>query len=39
MKRLEIGQVSAQIREIKPAGQIVEDIWNEFIYLKSKMFK
>ena len=36
---LEIGQVSAQIGEIKPAAQIVEDIWSEFVYLKSAMFK
>lgn len=28
---LEIGQVSALIREIKPAAQIVKEIWQEFI--------
>lgn len=27
---LEIGQVSAYIHDIKPAGQIVKDIWKEF---------
>lgn len=27
---LEIGQTSAYIHEIKPAGQIVKDIWEEF---------
>ena len=27
---LEIGQVSALCKEILPAGQIVEDTWNEF---------
>jgi len=27
---LEIGQVSGQIKDIKPAAQIVADLWNEF---------
>lgn len=27
---LEIGQVASSIREIKPAGEIVAEIWNEF---------
>lgn len=27
---LEIGQVSALIKEIKPAAEIVKEIWNEF---------
>jgi enoyl-[acyl-carrier protein] reductase II len=27
---LEIGQVSAYIDDIKPAGEIVADIWREF---------
>ncbi|NNF01285.1 MAG: nitronate monooxygenase, partial [Bacteroidia bacterium] len=27
---LEIGQVSANIDDTKPAGEIVKDIWNEF---------
>jgi enoyl-[acyl-carrier protein] reductase II len=28
---LEIGQVSANINEIKPAGEIVQEIWTDFI--------
>jgi enoyl-[acyl-carrier protein] reductase II len=27
---LEIGQVAAIVRDIKPAGEIVRDIWTEF---------
>ena len=27
---LEIGEVSALIKDIKPAAEIVNDIWNEF---------
>jgi enoyl-[acyl-carrier protein] reductase II len=27
---LEIGQVSALIKEIKPAGEVVEEIWKDF---------
>jgi enoyl-[acyl-carrier protein] reductase II len=27
---LEIGQVSSMIKEIKPAGEVVSEIWNEF---------
>jgi len=27
---LEIGQVAAMIRDILPAGEIVQEIWNEF---------
>ncbi len=34
---LEIGQVSANIREIKPAGEIVKDIWNEYLEAKKKI--
>ncbi len=34
---LEIGQVAATIREIKPAAEIVKEIWNEFIYIKDKI--
>jgi enoyl-[acyl-carrier protein] reductase II len=33
---LEIGQVSALIKEIKPAGEIVQEIWNEFLTLLKK---
>ena len=32
---LEIGQVSSFIKEIKPAGLIVEEIWNEFLQAKN----
>ncbi len=28
---LEIGQVSSIIKEIKPAGEVVADVWNEFV--------
>ncbi len=28
---LEIGQISALIRDIKPAGQIVKEVWEEFL--------
>jgi len=28
---LEIGQVSAMLQEIQPAGKIVSDIWNQFL--------
>ncbi len=28
---LEVGQVSSSIKEIKPAAQIVEEIWNDFL--------
>ena len=34
---LEIGQVSAAIREIKPAAEIVQEVWQEFIYIKDKI--
>jgi len=34
---LEIGQVSGMIREIKPAGEIVEEIMNEFNKAKDKL--
>ncbi|HLP12067.1 MAG TPA: nitronate monooxygenase [Flavobacteriales bacterium] len=34
---LEIGQVSALIREIKPAAEIVKEIWNEFLEEKKKL--
>lgn len=34
---LEIGQVSAAIREIKPAGEVLNEIWNEFIYIKEQI--
>ena len=28
---LEIGQVSAIIKELKPAGDIVKEVWEEFV--------
>ncbi|HYG51064.1 MAG TPA: nitronate monooxygenase [Flavobacteriales bacterium] len=34
---LEIGQVSALIREIKPAGEIVKEIWEEFLKEKRRL--
>lgn len=34
---LEIGQVSAMIREIKPAGEIVKEVWEEFLRTKEKL--
>lgn len=34
---LEIGQVSAYIREIKPAAAIVAEIWDEFLKQKAKI--
>ncbi len=33
---LEIGQIAATIREIKPAADIVHEIWNEFLETKQK---
>lgn len=34
---LEIGQVSAAIKAIKPAGEIVTEIWQEYIQLKRSL--
>jgi enoyl-[acyl-carrier protein] reductase II len=34
---LEIGQVSSLIKEIKPAGEIVKEIWQEFLFEKKKL--
>jgi len=34
---LEIGQVAASIREIKPAAEIVHDMWNEYQEAKRKL--
>jgi enoyl-[acyl-carrier protein] reductase II len=34
---LEIGQVSALIRDIKPAGEIVHEIWNEYLAEKKRI--
>lgn len=35
---LEIGQVSATIREIKPAAAVVEEVWNEFRSVAAQPF-
>ena len=34
---LEIGQISASIHSIKPAAQIVKDVWNEFLEAKKRL--
>jgi enoyl-[acyl-carrier protein] reductase II len=34
---LEIGEVSAQVREIKPASEIVQEIWQEFLAAKKEL--
>ncbi|MBO9701998.1 MAG: DUF561 domain-containing protein [Sporocytophaga sp.] len=34
---LEIGQVSAQIKDIKPAGQILKDIWEDYLSHKKQL--
>ena len=34
---LEIGQISAFVKDIKPARQIVSDVWNEFLEAKKKL--
>lgn len=36
---LEIGQVSALIRDIKPAAQVVQSIWTEFCEAREEMLK
>lgn len=36
---LEIGQVSAIIREIQPAGEIVKQVWAEFCYAAENPFE
>ncbi|HXH18299.1 MAG TPA: nitronate monooxygenase [Chitinophagales bacterium] len=36
---LEIGQVSAMINEIKPAAQILNEIWQEFLEAKQKLIE
>ncbi len=35
---LEIGQVSANINELMPAGELTQYIWNEFVNKGSKLF-
>jgi enoyl-[acyl-carrier protein] reductase II len=34
---LEIGQVSSLVKEIKPAGEIVKEVWNEFLAAKQEV--
>jgi enoyl-[acyl-carrier protein] reductase II len=34
---LEIGQIAASVKEIKPAAEIVREIWNEYQELKRKL--
>ena len=34
---LEVGQVSAMLREIKPAAQILDEIWTEFLIEKERI--
>ena len=34
---LEIGEVSAQIRDIKPAAKIVKEMWDEFVEVKKEI--
>jgi enoyl-[acyl-carrier protein] reductase II len=36
---LEIGQVSAMVKDLLPAGQIVEQVWNEFTAARRSPFK
>lgn len=34
---LEIGQISARINDIKPAGELLQEIWQEFLAEKEKL--
>jgi enoyl-[acyl-carrier protein] reductase II len=34
---LEIGQASAAVKQIKPAGEILNEIWNEYVVLKKRL--
>ena len=34
---LEIGQIASLIKEIKPAAEIVKEIWNEFLAAKKEI--
>jgi enoyl-[acyl-carrier protein] reductase II len=36
---LEIGQIAAMVRDIKPAADIVHEIWNEFLETKNAIAK
>jgi enoyl-[acyl-carrier protein] reductase II len=34
---LEIGQVAAAVREIRPAGAIVQEVWQEFLQARQRI--
>ena len=34
---LEIGQISGLMNEIKPAAEVVEEIWKEFLSAKNEL--
>ena len=34
---LEVGQIAAFIREIKPAGDVIRDVWKEFLEAKERL--
>jgi enoyl-[acyl-carrier protein] reductase II len=34
---LEIGQIAASVKNIKPAADIVDEIWNEFLQAKNEI--
>ena len=36
---LEIGQIASFVKDVKPAGEIVKDIWNEFLKAKEEIAK
>ncbi len=36
---LEIGQVSSMIKEIKPAGEVVKEVWDEFVATARQPFE
>lgn len=36
---LEIGQIAALVKDIKPAGQIVQEMWQEFLEAKLRFYK
>ena len=34
---LEVGQISGLMNEIKPAAEVVEEIWKEFLSAKNEL--
>jgi enoyl-[acyl-carrier protein] reductase II len=36
---LEIGQIASHIKDIKPAGDIVREVWAEFLEAKAELCK